>query len=251
MFAISHAYITSKVLGRTNNLLMLGSFLPDIRVVTEINSPLDRLHNEPVDFLKFIKEKYPNLIDLGISVRLHCSQDKGADFYSDNHETGYAVIKAEEIKSEAGELIHDSGRNALVVAHNFIEAALDLKLQESDKEIGTIYQAGIDKVDYKTVAKCLAEYFGMSKNEVENDLLLLKDYFSLEHLSTSKSFAELFPKPIQKRYGVQIDGLDPVIELIERSKLIITDSYIDYYKNTISEIKNNLGNLLARKDYLK
>lgn len=245
MFPISHAYIATKVLGRTSSLLMWGSILPDIRVITKADSPLDRLHSEPEKLLNFIKINYPDLIDLGIAVRLHCPQDKGADFYSDDIKIGYAFIKAKEIKKEAGDLIQDTGFNALVLAHNFIEAALDLKIQKFDCKIGKIYQKGIEQANYRRVAECLSDYFKIEIKSIENDLLTLADYFSLKHLSSKETFAKLFPGPTEKRYGIRIDSLKPIVHLIEKSEKIIADSFEDYYNNTILLIKNNLSDLIG------
>lgn len=241
MFGISHAYIVNKVLGRSNGLLMLGCILPDIRVVTSDESPLDNLHEEPIDFYNFLKEKHPELLDLGLSVRLHCAHDKGADYYSDDEETGYALLKAAPLKGKAGQLIGDDSRNALVLGHNFIEWALEMKIQEHDKNIGQIYQTGLNEVDYEKVSKCVAEYFGMNVEEIQENLQQLVSRFSLANLSNPSAFAKLFQAPIQKRYGAVVEDLDQLISLEKESEAIVESDYLDLFNRAIAEIKMNIN----------
>lgn len=238
MFPISHTYIASKVLGRRSDLLVLGSMLPDIRVISRDNSPLDNLHRQPKEFFDFLQDEFSDFYDLGLGVRLHCAQDKGADYYSDDREVGYALKEGRKILPDVGELINDYDKNGLVLAHNFIEAALDLKINNRDG-IGKYYGEALETIDYKDIARVLAKYFQMSGVEVCDELIKFVSHFSVKNLSSPQGFATTFLPPMRKRYHVEDVDIQAVEKLIIKSEDLIDSSYEDYFTNTIDCMKQD------------
>ena len=114
MFALSHIYVSTKVLNRTSNLLVFGSISPDVAWFTKSHIGAKDIHGNPKKFFDFIKLNYPDLIDLAIGVRLHSNIDKGADYYSDDNKTGFAKIEGKKIQYDVSKL-SDLKSNPLIV----------------------------------------------------------------------------------------------------------------------------------------
>lgn len=244
MFAISHSYIATKVLGRKSDLLIFGGVLPDIRMVVDDDSPLGEFHGMAREFYDFVIVKYPNLADLAMGVRLHCGEDRGADYYSDDWDEGYAVVNGREIQHEVGNLIEDWDTDSLVLAHNLVEAALEIKIQQYDPEIGKIYAKALENCDMEMIAKCLADFLKMEPSEVSKNLEDLKNYFGLEHLSNVEHFAkDIFVPGINKRYKKEIKEPEKIVELITKSEKLIKDSYVEYFEDAIIQVRNNFKDL--------
>ncbi len=134
MFPLSHIYVSTKVAGKESDLLILGSVIPDLAWFSE---PLrDALHSSPAEFWDFVKDKYPDSLDLALGVKLHSQINKGADYYSDDNEIGYAKINGRKIIKKVTEVLNiEEGQQALGLSHSFIEAAIDLLLAEKNSSL--------------------------------------------------------------------------------------------------------------------
>lgn len=150
MFALSHIYVSTRVTGRSDPLLVFGSVLPDIAWTSSSAIGRDEIHNSPQKFYDFVKLKYPEFVDLAIGVKLHSQVGKGADFFSDGDagNEGFAYKEGKTVESRVAVLLGgEMGKQSKVLSHNFIEAAVDLNLYESKPEMFDVYKNAIENID--------------------------------------------------------------------------------------------------------
>ena len=246
MLSLSHTYVSTKVVGKNTPLLILGSILPDISTTSLQQIKRDKIHNAPEEFNNFIKENYPQLNDLGLGVRLHSQVNKGADFYSDNLEDGYAKIEGAKISSEIADLINvTDGNDSLELAHNFIEMAVDLHLYENHREVWNMYKEAIENVknDLSTVANCMSDYLKLEKSLVLKELNNLITFLSPYNLTSKEIAVEKLSIPLIKlRYNKEV-SIEKTLIIAEKALTITKPTYKAYLDDAVTKVRKNiLGN---------
>lgn len=235
MFPLAHLYISTKVTGKENDLLILGSVIPDLAWFSE---PLrGALHNQPDEFWDFVKEKYPDFLDLALGVKLHSQVSRGADYYSDDETVGYAKINGKKIvKNVAMAFGIAEGQQALGFSHNFIEAAVDLHLARRFPSLIEIYKTAIDGEWVEKVANVISDYLGKDTTLVKTELEKLFDLFSPENISTANGIysgpvASYLEKILQKKLKH-----DQILDVINQSQELIKDSFMSFLNETVNKI---------------
>src|SRR3989344_1230866 len=100
MLPLSHIYVSTKVTRRKSPLLVFGSVLPDVSWTSKSEIGRDQIHYTPKELYEYISKNCPQLKDLALGVRLHSNVDKGADYYSDDLDVGFAKVEGRKIESE-------------------------------------------------------------------------------------------------------------------------------------------------------
>jgi len=243
MFPLSHIYVATKVAERENGLLILGSVIPDL---AWYSTPLRGvLHNEPKEFWSFIKEKYPDFLDLALGVRLHSQIGKGADYYSDDEETGFAKVNGRKILKEVAAAFDiEEGQQALALSHNFIEAAVDLHLREKFPSIVRMYQEAIDSGMVGKVAAILSEYFKKDVSLVEDELNKLFAFFGPENVSSrigvcSNAVVPYLEKVLDKKLN-----FDQILNVLDQSLALTKDSFMTFLGGTIRQMRVGFKNMV-------
>jgi len=243
MLPLSHTYVSTKVTGQNSPLLILGSILPDIATTSSQQIGRDKIHNSPKEVYEFISKNYPQLLDLGLGVRLHSQVDGGADFYSDDTHLGYAKLEGEKISSDVADLLGiPKGDASLVLAHNFIEMAVDLHLYQNDRSVWNVYKDAIDKVsaDFPIVARCLGEYLGLDQNIIFAELNNLINFLNPQCIISKEIAAEKIALPLIKlRFRKEV-SFPKTIEILNKAVDITRPSYQQFLGNAIIEVKNNI-----------
>lgn len=236
MFPLSHIYVSTKVAGKENNLLILGSVIPDLAWFSE---PLKgALHNQPDEFWNFVKEKYPDSLDLALGVKLHSQVGKGADYYSDDEKVGYAKINGQKIvKKVAIAFGIAEEQQALGFSHNFIEAAVDLHLSGKFPSLVKIYKAAIEGEAIKKSANIISDYLGKDTALVKTELEKLFSLFSPENISTAKGVcsgpvASYLETILQKKLDY-----DQILDVINQAQELTKDSFLSFLDETIKKIE--------------
>lgn len=244
MLSLSHTYVSTQVTGKKSPLLIFGSVLPDIAWVSTQGKVFERLHNSPKDFYSFLASKAPDLVDLAIGARLHSNVDKGADFYSDDTKTGFAVVEGKKIQSEAGKLLKtDDARLSLVLAHNFIEAGVDLNLLERYPEILNTYKFGLS-VDLAVVSGCVAEYLGLDKTLVREELGKFVELLSPMNLSSPPNMVNgaLLPL-VQVVFNKQVEA-NAAQEVLTKAKELTKDTTMSFLDAAVREMRKDFVDLV-------
>lgn len=235
MFPLAHIYVSTKVAGRENDFLILGSVIPDL---AWFSGPLRGvLHNQPNEFGNFVKEKYPNFLDLALGVRLHSQVGKGADYYSDDETVGYAKINGQKIvKKVAITFVVAEGQQALGFSHNFIEAAVDLHLAGKFPSLVKIYKAAIEGEAIEKSANIISDYLGKDTALVKTELEKLFSLFSPENISTAKGVcsgpvASYLETILQKKLNY-----DQILDVVNQAQELTKDSFMSFLDETVEKI---------------
>jgi hypothetical protein len=241
MMPMSHVYVTTRVFGRRDPLLVFGSVLPDIATTSGKRIPREKIHDSPVEFFNFVKNKYPKLLDLALGIKLHGSILKGADYYSDDFEIGFAVREGRKLVNEVKELIDsDDGEICLVLAHNFIEAGVDLNLLNQYPEIKDLYEESVTKVNFGEISECISEYAGVDKNMVSSELVKYCYWLDLSHMSCLENMTQgLIIPMISMRLG-KVTQTKEVMDILGKAMEITKDKALGFLDEAVMGMKNNL-----------
>jgi len=136
MFPLSHIFVSTVTTKRKDPLLVFGSVLPDVSWTSKSEIGRDQIHYAPRELYEYISKNKPELIDLALGVKLHSNVDKGADYYSDDTETGFAKVEGRKIEDDVARMLNEEkGERTLGTAHSFIEASVDILLNRAKPEI--------------------------------------------------------------------------------------------------------------------
>ena len=238
MFPLSHVYVSTKVMGRKSHLLVFGSILPDVSWSSRSAIGRDQIHYAPKKFYEFVIENFPDLKDLGIGVRLHSQIDKGADYYSDDEMVGFAKIEGKKIQEEVAKLLDIQDPVAsLVVAHNFIEAGVDLNVRENFLDVWELYKRVMAEVDLKSISQCLAKYLDLKENIVLDELNEFCQFVSPQHLSTLESMVQGMVVPMGKvRWNKEVDA-KAAEEILKKAKQIVENRFREFLDGAADQMK--------------
>jgi len=243
MFVLSHLYVSRGVIGQTSDLLALGSVLPDISSLVPDKFSRGDIHESPGKIYDFIKSKYPNLVDLAIGINLHCLRSKGADYYSDDDKTGYARIEGRRIETEVARLLRIAkSHTSFILAHNFIEAGIDLNLLGSHPELITWYQKAI-KTDRRPIIDCLSEYSQKDSATVEKALQTFFSILSPDNLRSTENITKnIIGKLIEIRLRITVNE-NQSRSILEKAKAIVHPNYLTFLDNVVQKMKSDFTEL--------
>lgn len=243
MLPLSHTYVSIKATGQKSPLLILGSILPDISTTSVQQIGRDQIHNSPKEFADFINTNYPLLADMGLGVRLHSQVSGGADFYSDDLKQGYAKIEGDKISADVANLLEiPRGDVSLVLAHNFIEMAVDLHLYKNQREIWNIYDEGIQgvKTELPAISECMGIYLKLEQGIVLKELNNLIEFLSPQNLTSKEIAVENVALPLIKiRFNKNV-SVEKTLEIADKALQITEPTYLNYLNNTVIAVKRNI-----------
>jgi hypothetical protein len=245
MAPVSHAYVTTKLTKRQSYLLIFGSMLPDITSNSKGVINRHKIHYSPNKLFRFVKTKYPDLIDLAIGVKLHSYVGKGADFYSDDERYGFAVNEGKKLNSQAAELLGlKQGEKSYILAHNFIEAGVDLNLADSHPHLLKLIEKSYQNCDLLRIAEFLSLYLKIDKKITLNELKNFIIRFDPKKIKHPIQRVDIITVPlIKERYGIDVDKRK-ALELLEKAKQMMKKSYIKYLDDAVENMKKDFPEYL-------
>jgi len=238
MLPLAHTYIATKVTGRKDDLLLFGSVLPDITLTSSRRINEDMMHKSPQQFYGFIKKSYPEFLDLALGIMLHSEESKGADIYTDDQGRGFAYKKGRHLSNDVAALLKmEPGEVSLQLSHNFIEGALDLLLAINHPDIITTYRDVQRNVAPSLISKSLADYLGLTQQDVEKELEFFKDFLSYKHLSTKEGMVDGIGKPLIKMLmNIDVDRAEAV-KLFGKAVTLIEEGCLQFLDDTVNKMK--------------
>lgn len=238
MGPITHLFISIKTTGKKDNLLLLGSVFPDIN--TTSLGKIDRLkiHDSPDLFYDFVKLNYPNLLNFALGYKLHSPVNQGADFYSDDEVSGYAKVEGKQISADVANLLNiPESHTSLVLAHNFIEFALDLHLLEDYPNLMPLYQSSLEKKYLDQLLPCLSEYLNLSENEINKEFLNFKKLLAPKNYLSQELIAKKIILPLIKLIFKKDVDYNETLKIMAKAFKITDTGYKKFLDKTIQKIK--------------
>lgn len=244
MFPLSHIYVSTKSAKKKSPLLVFGSVLPDVSWTSKSEIARDQIHYAPNEFYKYISNNNPELIDLAVGVKLHSNVNKGADFYSDDTETGFAKVEGRKIEDEVANLLdQEKNDETLGLSHSFIELATDILLNKSNPELLKLYINSIDEIDLNKISGALSKYLNLEPEVIYKEFKNFLGFVGPDAYKTKDSLVDRVMLLIKVRRGKDVDRKkvekikDMAIELME-------DKYKNYLDNAVSHLKTDFADIL-------
>lgn len=236
MFPLSHIYVSTQVTGRKDPLLILGSVLPDIAWTSKSSIGREKIHNSPQQVKDYFALKNPELSDLTLGFNLHSGVNQGADYFSDDHEIGFAITEGRKIRSDVlalGEGFTD--RTSLVIAHNFIEAGIDLNLLSSHSEILELYKT-IDSDLIGKIIKPLSEYLGIDQGIIHSEITNFFQFVGPSMYDDERVVADRISRLISERLAITTTETG-VLDLLRHAREMEKTNYLGFLDNAVTHMK--------------
>jgi hypothetical protein len=193
---------------------------------------------------KYISENHPKLVDLALGVKLHSNIDKGADYYSDDMEHGFAKVEGRKIEDDVAKLLgEEKSERTISTAHNFIEAGVDALLNKSNPEILELYKKAVGEINFEEISKCLADYIHKDKNVILGEINRFLKFVGPVAYSSQKDLTDRLLILVTQRRGKEVDR-NETEKILQKSIEIMTDKYQNYLDNAIENIKKDFADLL-------
>jgi hypothetical protein len=241
MLSLAHIYIATKVTKKKTPLFVFGSVLPDVSWTSESEIGRDQIHYAPQKIYGYITENYPDLLDLALGIRLHSGVDKGADYYSDDFETGFAFVEGRKIEKEIAQMLGEQeNKSTLVLAHNFIETAADMDLNQEHPEILALYKESVENIDLVRISSCLGGYLDLDNRIVLDEINRFLDFLGPKTYSSSENLFKKLILLIKVRKGKEVDSVI-AFEILRKAEKIMEDKYLHYLNNAVKNIKRDFG----------
>ncbi|MEK7559610.1 MAG: zinc dependent phospholipase C family protein [Patescibacteria group bacterium] len=229
MFHNAHAYVTKRLYKSEDDLLLIGSILPDI-AITKIIGWDDGLHGSRNmnKFAKYIKNK-PDYINLYRGVYVHNIVDNLAHKRFSGGK-GYAYQNNREIVRLIISVYGLSLKDAQIKAHNYLESAVDILLLQKYPEIQTKIRIAIKRTDVVKLSTLLSIYFNQDRNEFAN---ALSQYFNLiiKYDLSKKQNWILFWDNLEELMSLKRIDNDKKKEILNKSISISKNSYENFLNN--------------------
>lgn len=225
--------------------MLFGSILPDIATTSSGFISREEIHNSPQEFYEFVKNNEPKLLDLALGVLLHSGASKGADFYTDDFETGFAYKNGKHINKDVAKLLRSElDETSIYLSHNFIEGAMDLLLAKEKPDLVIDYKNVQKNVIPSAISGILAKYLKLNQEDVERELETFKDLMSYKHLTSKEDLVNEIVSPLLKaRFDIDIDN-EEAVRIFDKATEIIKDSYLYFLDDAVSEMKVTFGSYL-------
>lgn len=244
MLPLSHIYVSTKVTKRKSPLLVFGSVLPDVSWTSTSEIGRDQIHYAPKELYGYVVKNCPQLMDLALGVRLHSNIDKGADYYSDDLEIGFAKIEGRKIESKTADLLgEEKSEKSLVLAHNFIEASVDILLNESRPEILELYRKSVESINLDEISLCLSKYLHLDKEVVSSEIGRFLNFVGPVAYVSKESLVDRMLVLVKQRRGKDVDR-DRTEKILQEAAELMKDKYQGYLDNAIENMRKDFSDLL-------
>ncbi|EKD90798.1 MAG: hypothetical protein ACD_30C00090G0019 [uncultured bacterium] len=240
MFYNTHAYLASKLYRSGEALLLIGSILPDI-AITKIITWDKGLHGKEnfESFFKLIEKKYPEYEFLKKGILAHNIID---DFTHKDYPggTGYAFQNNKELIKLLIEYYEITRKRAKVLAHNYIESAVDIYLLKDHPEIQDKIKSATGKTNKEKLAEILGDYF---KNDANNFSKALNNFFGLIKKYDFKKEENwvIFWEDFAKLLDLKDVGKEKRVILMDKALEVVKNTYKVFLNYSLKEgLKKNL-----------
>lgn len=203
MFFNAHAYYSMQRSGSAEPLRIFGALLPDSALtgVLEWGS----LHQKDTiqEFSTRLTER-DALLGLGIidhyelDMRSHDAYNGGAGYAFSRQTPQLRALVAQA----SGLASADKARG---IAHNFIEAGVDINLLRHDASVQQNLRAALQAVDISAVAEHLASFFKLETAETTTKLVAFRELMLRYDLATIEGWTELWTEIISLLLHNQAD----------------------------------------------
>jgi len=236
MFYNTHAHIATKLFNSNNNLLIIGSILPDI-AITKIFDWDHGLHGKDkgYELIDYIKKEDRSFEFLGKGVLAHSIVD---DFAHHDYRggKGFAYQNNQKLASLCKEYYEVDDLMALKKAHNYIESAVDICLLQDYSNMQNEVSKALKKTDFKKLSVFLGKYLKLDSQKFYQASELYFNMVTKNDLNKRAGWV-LFWQDLNKMMSLKAIENAQIETLINEGLSIVKDTYKDFLDYSVSEGK--------------
>ncbi|OGH10684.1 MAG: hypothetical protein A3B38_04350 [Candidatus Levybacteria bacterium RIFCSPLOWO2_01_FULL_36_13] len=227
MFAQAHVYHASIISKSKDANLLFASIFPDIAWTSKGKINRNKIHSEFAYSLK-LDSKFKTIIE-GLKHHLLL------DYYTHDFEGGYAFNCSKDIDQEVADLLGiEKGRDSLLMAHNFIEAAVDLSVIKKFPDTLDLYKNVMSKTDKKLFSEYSYLYLGVGEKDATEVINSYIQNISPSLMSTFDGMAEtVLPTLVGLKFSKSVDSARTK-EILNKAIKIVSPTYLDFLNHAIS-----------------
>ncbi len=242
---LGHSFIASKVIGKMEADIVIGSQLPDlVPFVPNSVFSFKEIHQGGESFLGFLKKEFPEKQGLALAMMVHSSK-YGADKF--NSEVVNRLLTGQpRLKEElAREISHCSAVSLEVAAksrlHNWLWLGFDAYLIRNEEVFISRVKELIKAIDLKAISRLLASGFQKDQNQVLKNLKILFRPLRPAFFSDFKGLSRFW-----RLYAAGLPEKDQVDET-KASELIeeIYEQFGSQFPSFTAEIVTNIKQRMA------
>ncbi|OGC45868.1 hypothetical protein A3F07_00935 [candidate division WWE3 bacterium RIFCSPHIGHO2_12_FULL_38_15] len=248
MNALGHTYIAFKVIGKLNEMVIIGSHVNDlVPFIPNSVFSWEEIHESPEKVYFFVKEKYPEMVDFPVAMLTH-SVKYGVDYYNRSI-VNWFLKGNKDLENNMVEMIIDCSGVSEKVAreyrmHNYLWVGVEIYLLKKHND----FVKDIERFDLMSsinvISKMLSECFGKNYNDVFKDVKNATETLNEFKIYTFDGILDLWKKTMA--------GL-PEKDVIDKEKTgkvfeFIYNSFEDRWEKTLGfveiQVKNKIHEFL-------
>src|SRR3989344_1255244 len=198
MNTLGHTYIAFKVVGKLNELVIIGSHINDlVPFIPDSIFSWEEIHESPEKVYSFVKEKYPEMLDFPVAMMTH-SVKYGADYYNRSIVT-WLLKNNKEMENRLVKMIIDCSGISEKAAkeyrlHNYLWVGIELYLLNKHND----FVKDVEKYDLipsiDKISKMLSECFHKNYNDVFKDVRYATETLNEFKIYTLDGLLDLWKK---------------------------------------------------------
>ncbi|HLD15921.1 MAG TPA: hypothetical protein VJB94_05065 [Candidatus Nanoarchaeia archaeon] len=244
MFPHTHTYAAREIAGRSSNLLVLGSILPDLAVTGIVDDW--NIGESALEFRNWLSDRDKNFTDLGLGMMLHefpCGIDR---FTHTNYNggDGYAYANGRQILSNVSDCFRVMGFLKLSedkvrrLSHNFIETGVEFLILKDNPELVNILRRAVDNVNIEKCVKYFSEFYGIKDTKVAQAFSAFDTFIKEPDYTSVDGLVEMWKLIAKQKTGLGIN-VENVRRTIQKSIEIVKPTYSRFISDAISSCKKD------------
>lgn len=233
MYARTHFYLTERITGSRNPLLLFGSVLPDFHQTGALPRGFDI---KAVEFMKFLKARYPNLLPLAVGMTLHEFPIGPDRFLHQSYKggCGYGYMFDDKLLEESKVVFSCDSQTASLADHFCVENAIEYKIVTENPEVEKLFRKVLRAIDREMIISALSEFYNSDRENVSREfdmfLHLNLDFDYSEYESMGAAWAEIFKRIM----GRDVDA-HRIAGLIRKTQQIIAPTVGEFLQYCVDE----------------
>lgn len=240
MKILGHAYIATHAIDGDNQLLIVGSLLPEmLSYVPNDVFEYKELHEGGKKLLRYLDNHYPEKRDLALGMLSH-GVEHGADKFIKQLE-GFISGKRRSFLEKISQANSISLKFAEYRVHNFLGLGIDWLLIRNESELVREVQQALRKINVEKVSHLLAKGFEKDKAKVGAMVeTLFKEIYQPEDLTSVKGLARIWARQTAGLPEKDQVDVQRAAEIIEECANLLREKWEDYLANLVNSVKLNL-----------
>ncbi|MFC1723050.1 hypothetical protein ACFL0V_02845 [Nanoarchaeota archaeon] len=236
MYNHSHLYMTSKITGSTNPLLLFGSLLPDFHHSQTLPPQFD---HQVMQLMQFLKDKHPDLVPLTLGMTLH-EYPIGVDrFIHQSYKggPGYAFQFNDQLAQLTQETLNTDPQTTHLLTHFLVENAIEYKISNQHPETNDLLLS-CRSVDKGHIVDALSEFYHADKSTLLKEWEIFDhtayDYDYSSYLGLGKVWAEVRKRLFNETIDPQV-----IADLIKFASKTIKPTVESFLAETITACRKD------------